>query len=61
MTPVVSPVVGTGGAPSLGRQADRIALTGEVRGSPVGTEALTGMVTPLQDAGALVEIDGLSG
>jgi len=28
-------VVRTGEAPSLGREADRIALTGEVRGSPV--------------------------
>ena len=49
-------VVRTGEAPSLGRQADRIALTGEVGGSPVGTDALTGVVTALEGTATPVEM-----
>ena len=49
-------VVRTGEAPSLGRKADRIASRARFGGSPVGTDALTGVVTALEGTATPVEM-----
>ena len=49
-------VVRTGEAPSLGRKADRIALTGEVWGFPRWKRRPTGVVTALEGTATPLEM-----
>jgi hypothetical protein len=52
----VGPQGGETPRPSLGRKANRIALTGEVRGFPRLNRRLTGVVTALKSTATPVEM-----